>query len=214
MLCKYFLEKRRLAVMPFFTFYRLQLKECSPQEFLRPWAALYREGPVKDDILRQNLNPGEKLENLHLEPLLRWRRQQSLEEKDLNLVKQLGQALTTINAFRMKPKTSEEETLDFYDQVAAWVPDELVLRVFILHLTRPHQFPLFDENIYLAHRVISELPPVKPKPLDPDNDAAYFSFMKTFFQMTAAGVKPEETLYRALSAFGHFLRLYQSVIQF
>ncbi len=200
--------------MPFFTFYRLQLNECTPQEFLRLWAALYREGPVNDDLLRQNLNPGRKLEDRHLEPLLCWRRQQSLEEKDLNLVKRLGQSLTIINAFRMKTKISEEETLDFYDQATAWVPDDLILRTFILHLARPHQFPLFDEKIYLAHQVITELPPKKPRPLDPDNDAAYFSFMKTFFQMVAAGAKPEDILYRALSAFGHFLSRYQSVVQF
>jgi len=40
------------------------------------------------------------------------------------------------------------------------------------------------------------------------------SFMKTFFQMEAAGAKPVETLYKALWAFGRFLKDYGPVIHF
>lgn len=200
--------------MPFFTCYKLQLKECSPQEFLRLWAPVYQEGLVNDRQLKENLRPGQKLDLAGLEPLLLWRRQRNLEKEDWAILDRLQRSLERINRFRMKPKVTEEETLDFYEEAAGWIPDDLVLRVFILHLARPHQFPLFDEKLYLAHQVITELPPQKPRPLAPDNDAAYFSFMKTFFQMVAAGAKPEETLYRALSSLGHFLNRYQSLIQF
>lgn len=200
--------------MPFFTFHKLRLIECPPQEFLRLWAPLYREGAVNDRLLKENLRPGQPLDPAGLEFLLYWRRQRNLEKEDRAVLDLLQRSLERINRFRMKTGVTEEETLDFYEEAADWIPDDLVLRVFILHLARPRQFPLFDEKIYLAHQVISELPPKKPKPLASDDDAAYFSFMKTFFQMVAAGAKPEDSLYQALSAFGHFLSRYQSVIQF
>ncbi len=157
---------------------------------------------------------GKNYDLADLEPLLHWRRQRNLEKEDWAILDRLQRSLERINRFRMKPRVTEEETLDFYEEAADWIPDDLVLRVFILHLARPRQFPLFDEKIYLAHQVITELPPQKLRPLAPDNDAAYFSYMKTFFQMVAAGAKPEETLYRALSSLGHFLNRYQSLIQF
>lgn len=200
--------------MPFFTFHKLRLIESPPQEFLRLWAPLYREGPVNDRLLKENLRRGQKLDPAGLESLWHWRRQRNLEKEDWAILDRLQRSLERINRFRMKPGVTEEETLDFYEEAADWIPDDLVLRVFILHLARPHQFPLFDEKIYLAHQVITDLPPKKPKPLASDNDAAYFSFMKTFFQMVAAGAKPEDSLYQALSAFGDFLSRYQSVIQF
>ena len=200
--------------MPFFTCYRLGLIECSPLEFLRVWSPLYQEGPVGDEVLRQNLNPGQRLEVRHLEPLIRWRLQKPLEQKSLALVNILDQSLETINVFRGKAKVSEEEVLNFYDQAALWVPDDLILRVFILHLARPHQFPLFDPNLHLAHQVLTDIPPKPPLPLRPDDDGAYFSFMKTFFQMETAGAKPAGDLVKALSAFGRFLKDYGTMLHF
>ena len=200
--------------MPFFTCYGLVLKECSPLEFLRLWSPLYQEGPVKDEVLKQNLNLSQNLEVRHLEPLIHWRLQKALDQKALDSVNRLGRSLETVNAFRAKKKVSEEEVLDFYEQAAVWAPGDLILRVFILHLARPHQFPLFDPNLYLAHQVLTDTPPKKPQPLSPDDDGAYFAFMKTFFQMEAAGAKPAETLYQALSAFGRFLKVYGPVLHF
>lgn len=200
--------------MPFFTCYRLGVKECPPIEFLRLWSPLYQEGPVRDEVLKQNLNPGQKMEVRHLEPLIRWRLQKPLDQKALDSVDRLGRSLETVNAFREKKKVSEDEVLDFYEQAAIWVPEDLILRVFILHLARPHQFPLFDPNLYLAHQVLTDTPPKPPQPLRPDDDGAYFSFMKTFFQMETAGAKPVKILYEALSAFGRFLKDYGSLLQF
>lgn len=200
--------------MPFFTCYGLVLKECSPSDFLRLWSPLYQEGLVGDEVLRQNLNPGRRLEVRHLEPLIHWRLQKVLGRKDQDLVSQLGRGLEAINAFRMKTKVTEEEVLDFYEQAAVWVPEDLILRAFVLHLARPHQFPLFDTNLFLAHQVLTETPPKKPQPFRRDDDWAYFSFMKTFFQMETAGAKPAETLYQALSAFGQFLKSYGPVLHF
>jgi hypothetical protein len=200
--------------MPFFTCYRLMLKDCSPLEFLRLWSPRYQEGPIKDEALRQNLNPGQGLEARHIEPLITWRLQKALDQKALTLVQNLGRSLEAINSFRRETKVTEEEVLDFYDQVAVWVPEDLILRVFILHLARPHQFPLFDANLYLAHQVLTDIPPKPPYPLSPGDDDAYFSFMKTFFQMEMAGARPVETLYQALSAFGRFLKDYGTVLQF
>jgi hypothetical protein len=203
-----------VSAMPFFTCYQLILKECSPLEFLRLWSPLYQEGSVGDEVLRQHLNLGQKLEVRHLESLIRWRLQKALEKKVLTLVHHLSQSLETINAFRRKARVTEKDVLDFYEQAANWVPDDLILRVFILHVARPHQFPLFDQNLYLAHQVLVDIPPKPPQPLSPDDDQAYFSFMKTFFQMEAAGAKPVETLYKALWAFGRFLKDYGPVIHF
>ncbi len=200
--------------MPFFTCYRLVLKECSPLEFLRLWSPLYQEGPVKDEVLKQNLNVGQRIEIRHLEPLIHWRLQKPLDQKALDSVNHLGRSLETINSFREKKKVSEEAVLDFYEQAAVWVPEDLILRVFILHLARPHQFPLFDPNLHLAHQVLTDIPPKLPQPLSLDNEGAYFSFMKTFFQMETAGAKPAEDLVKALSAFGRFLKNYGSVLQF
>jgi len=200
--------------MPFFICYRLVLKECSPLEFLHLWSPLYQEGPVKDEVLKQNLNLGRKVEVRHLEPLIHWRLQKGLDEKTLSLTHRLTQSLETINFFREKTKVTEEDILDYYEQAAAWVPEDLILRIFLLHVARPHQFPLFDRNLYLAHQVLTDIPPKPPQPLHLDNEGAYFSFMKTFFQMETAGAKPAETLYKALSAFGRFLKDYGPVLQF
>jgi hypothetical protein len=200
--------------MPFFTCRRLLLKECSPQDFLRLWAPLYREGPVGDEVLKQNLNLDRNLEVRHLEPLIHWRLQKDLDRKALDSVNRLGRSLETINTFRAKGKLSEDEILDFYEQAAAWVPEDLILRVFILHVARPHQFPLFDSSLYLAHQVLTDNPPGPPRPLGPDDDGAYFSFMKTFFQMETAGARPKEDLVKALSAFGRFLTDFGTALQF
>jgi hypothetical protein len=200
--------------MPFFTCFRLGLKECSPLEFLRLWSPLYQEGPVGDGVLKHNLNPGQRLELRHLEPLIRWRLQKPLDQKALDSVSRLGRSLEAINAFRMKTKVTEKEVLDFYEQAVVWVPEDLILQTFILHLARPHQFPLFGPDLYLAYQVLTGTPPKPPQPLRLDDDGAYFSFMKTFFQMETAGAKPAEDLYKALSAFGGFLKDYGPVLQF
>ncbi len=200
--------------MSYFNCYRLLLKECSPQDFLRLWAPLYQEGPVSDEVLKQNLNPGQKLEVRHLQPLIHWRLQKDMDQEALDSVNRLARSLENINAFRAKRKLSEDEILDFYEQAAAWFPEDLILRVFILHIARPHQFPLFDPSLYLAHQVLTDNPPKPPRPLGPDDDGAYFHFMKTFFQMETAGAKPKEDLVKALSAFGRFLTDYGTVLQF
>ncbi len=150
----------------------------------------------------------------HLEPLIHWRLQKALDRKAQDVVRKLSRGLEAINAFRMKTKVTEEEVLNFYEQASVWVPEGLILRIFILHLARPHQFPLFDTNLYLAHQVLTDTPPKPPQPLRSDDDGAYFSFMKTFFQMETAGAKPAEDLVKALSAFGRFLKDYGPVLQF
>jgi len=200
--------------MAFFTCYTLSLKECSPREFLQRWAPLYQEGPVPDKVLEENLLIGRTLEAQNILPLVNWRRQGSMEEKDQEVIACVTKSLKEINAFRSLSKTSEEEVLNFYEKVDAWAPDNLILRVFILHMARPQQFPLFDQNIHLAHQILTQSTLKQPEPILPDDDPAYFTYMKTFFQMVTAGAKPVRTLYQALSAFGQFLSMYKQVFVF
>lgn len=172
---------------------------------------------------RKELNIGKKLTEVNLKRLLRWKDSRRLTEKILsgpkigNKNEKVGKVikkLKVINDFRFD-KISESE---FIKETKEVFSTGIVWQVFLFHIARPSEYPIADQNVFLAFST-------QKKKVIPKDWKGYIGYKDYFFEISISAKiinrKPKwnecnegivsklKKVDNALFAFGKFLSSYK-----
>lgn len=160
------------------------------------------------------LNTGNDLTAENVRRLLRWKDEQMLTERILSGPHQ-GQEnpritrvlanLSTINEFRKDQRGNS----DLMQTLAGIFPNGVVWGAFLLHIAKPHVYPIGDQNVFRAWSLHTGSE-------DMQNWATYAAYRDYFMKVaTALGIKATignvrelKRIDNALFVFGQFLRAY------
>jgi hypothetical protein len=157
------------------------------------------------------LGIGKNLTEENLRRLLRWKDPHYLThihsgtgEPNPKVVKALNQ-LDAINRFR----NGESAEVDIRQIAAQVFPNGIVWQVFLLHVAKPHIYPIADENVFRVCSLHTGLGVTQ----DWETYAAYCKYFeqiadKLIVQRTIENIVQLKRIDNALVVFGQFLRSY------
>jgi hypothetical protein len=188
-------------------------------DFVRCWEPFYRYsvkvfGDTREIDYFVELNLGNDLTRQNLERLLRWKDPHRLTERIVTgpnqgqrngMVDRAISALPLLNRFRR----GEIHGADASTAFSKIFHTGVVFRVFLLHIARPHVYPIVDQHVFRAygvHRVVK----ARLTPTTYPGYRAYFSEIAQTMGIarTTSGVRDLKRIDNALMAFGQFLKKY------
>jgi len=181
--------------------FRFDTVRCSESEFVSFWARFYEEGKYPDSIYKANLNEGRPLEQGNIKPLLEWKNGRPLSKKKQEIAIKVINNLPRFNQFRFITKVTAMNFERFWKIVCEIVKTGLVWRIFLLHMTRPEDYPIADQHVlracyYLTHGKIHE----------PEQTLQTYESYRTFFRdLVEKSGKEQRQVDKALMCFGQFL---------
>jgi len=189
------------------TYYKLYAR-CSAQEFVEFWQQFY-QSKISDGVYQANLNLRGDLSEENISLLWRWKN----ERYGLPLIEATKTILSDINAFRRLSHVEGPEERDFW-QKAFRVSPWIVWQVFLFHMARPQDYPVFDQHVMrafgaLTRGYIYRMPKETRLPcLKYENFcSSYSGYRSLFFRMVSEASSPEpKSVDRALWAFGRHLK--------
>ncbi len=194
------------------TYYKLYAT-CSAQEFVEFWQQFY-QSKISDEVYQANLNAGGELARENISLLWRWKN----ERYGSPLIEPTLAILEDINSFRKLEHVNETKEREFWQRVAT-ITHGIVWQVFLFHMARPRDYPIFDQHVmraYLAittgyiHRNPREIEaPCRSYERFSSSYSGYRSFF--FHLVKEAGTSEPKEVDCALWAFGrHLKRLHQA----
>lgn len=180
---------------------------CSATEFVEFWEGFYRS-TIPDDVYQANLNIGNELTMENVALLWRWKNQRYGSP----LIGPTQQILGDINAFRRLESIEEQEERGFWERAYAISP-RIVWQVFLFHMARPDDYPIFDRHVMRSYTAITtgylRLNPREANMVCRSYDrfrSSYGGYRDFFLQMVKETGFPPKKVDRALWAFGRHLR--------
>lgn len=181
---------------------------CSAQEFVGFWQQFY-QSKISDEVYHANLNLGGDLSAGNISLLWRWKN----ERYGLRLLEPTKAILPDINAFRRLAQVSTPEERSFW-QKAFGVTPGIVWQVFLFHMARPQDYPIFDQHVMTAFFAINQgyiyRRPKEARAICLKYEkfrSAYGGYRDFFFKLVDEADAPEpKAVDRALWAFGRHLK--------
>lgn len=138
----------------------------------------------------------------NIQYLLEWKNANPLSKKKQVQAQKLKDNKSFLNRFRKLPEISTDELEKFWVLVSSIIKTGIVWRVFILHITRPTDYPIVDQHVLRAWNYLIT-GSVKEPEKNWDNYEKYRIF---FLDIARQSGNDFRTVDRALMAFGQFLR--------
>ena len=197
-------------------------------DFVRYWSEFYKydvkifgSNSKSIDYFRElNIRDNESLCDLtkeNIQRLLRWKDPHILTQvimtgphrgKDNPRVKRVLDRLDDINRFR-RGEVEESDVCALADSIFS---SGIVFRVFLLHIAKPHMYPIADQHVFRAYGLDAK----KPDNWKPDSWTEYNEYRGHFhriadaigIQRTIGNIENLKKIDNALWAFGKFLKSY------
>jgi len=183
------------------------VKLCSLKEFISYWGQFYNENKYPDNIYKKNLMKEGEIQENNIVPLLEWKNGKRLSKRKKSIASNIIKNLQRFNQFRSKKEIKEEDFKKFWDFISNIVKTGLVWRVFLLHIARPHDYPIVDQHVLRAYYFITHDKMIEPK----RSLETYFSYRNFFFKIVKNSSRDCREVDKALMAFGQFLKKYKSL---
>ena len=173
----------------------------SPEDFILHWKDMY---DFPNMALYYNSINQERLERQHLADLFRWKNGMNLSSQKWKSWDRIALRLDVINELRLR-----------FDQRAfeeAFSEVSLIWKIYLLHICRPAEHPIFDQHVYRAYRYIrrqdKEL--THPRELELFYYDSYISFFNDLLRRSPhCSYKDVDD---ALWVFGRFLNAYPKMV--
>ncbi len=194
------------------TYYKLYSR-CSAREFVEFWQQFY-QSKVPDEVYQTNLNVGAELTGENISQLWRWKN----ERYGSPLIEPTQAILEDINRFRNLEHIDEAKEREFWQRVATITPG-IVWQVFLFHMARPQDYPIFDQHVVRAYLALTtgylwRNPGEVGAPCYNFErfSSSYSGYRSFFFNLVEEAGSPEpKQVDRALWAFGrHLKRLHRA----
>jgi hypothetical protein len=188
-------------------YYKLYAR-CTAREFVDFWQPFY-QSKIPDEVYEANLNLGGELSGENIGLLWRWKN----ERYGSPLIEPTLAILDDINAFRRLKNVDEPSERNFWHK-ASGISPMIVWQVFLFHMARPHDYPIFDQHVMRAFFALSQGYIYRnPKEVGvPCRSygrfgSAYSGYKDFFFHLVREAGSPEpKKVDRALWAFGRHLK--------
>ena len=193
-------------------YYKLYSR-CSAREFVEFWQQFYRS-KIPDEVYQADLDEGAELTRESISRLWRWKN----ERYGSPLIKPTQAILADINRFRKLDRIYGAKEREFWQLVATITPG-IVWQVFVFHMARPQDYPIFDQHVMRAYLALTTAyirrnPRVVRAPCRNYERfiSAYGGYRSFFFRLVEEAGSPEpKKVDRALWAFGrHLKRLHRA----
>lgn len=189
------------------TYYKLYSR-CSAREFVDFWQQFY-QSKIPDEVYQVNLNMGGELSKENISLLWKWKN----ERYGSALIRPTEAILKDINSFRRLEHIDEPSEREFWQKVGAITPG-IVWQVFLFHMARPQDYPIFDQHVVRAFFALTTgYLYCNPKQVRVPCrtyerfSSAYGGYRSFFFDvMKEAGYPEPKKVDRALWAFGRHLK--------
>lgn len=179
----------------------LKYENCSKKIFINFWSKYYndiyastleREGYYDNNIKK------EKYTENDIKELYLWKNNGKLSNLKEGAVEDYLKNIEYINKSKQSKKAfDKEEFKNKFGDLSIW-------RIFLLHIMKPNEFPVFDQHVYRAYyfiknREIKEIP-TSAKDFE---KVYYFEYIPFFNELLIANTLEEiRTVDKALWAFG------------
>ncbi len=172
------------------------------------WENFYRS-KISDEVYQANLSMGGELTGENISLLWRWKN----ERYGSPLIEPTQAILGDINAFRRLEHLGGPGERKFWQKVAT-ITQRIVWQVFLFHMARPLDYPIFDQHVMRAHLALTRgyLYRNPREVIEPCRTyerfcSAYRGYRSFFFDVVKeAGASELKAVDRALWAFGRHLK--------
>jgi len=189
--------------MKFLTY---KYKESGIGEFVDFWSLFYDEGRYSDEVYGKNLNRKGLLNERNIKPLWEWKNGGPLSKSKQPVILRTVEKLDEINSFRKLLRVSKRDVRES----SYIVPCGFVWKVFLFHIARPDDYPIFDQHVARAYHFLT----TGEIHVEPElNMRRYYQYIKFFKMIKKKGNKDERQVDRALMAFGQHLKRYKKPIE-
>jgi len=183
-------------------FFKLSFQTCSATDFVSSWSKCYDEGKYSDQDYERNLNKQGLLTPENVQFLLEWKNAKHLPGKKQSIADTVKSKIAKINEFRQLPKVSDEEFDKFWFFISTIVKSGIVWKVFLLHISRPGDYPIVDQHVLRAWSFLTKKTVEEPeKTLE-----NYKKYRLHFLELARQSGKDLRDIDKALMAFGQFLK--------
>ncbi len=113
-------------------------------EFVEFWSNCYGYN-VNNIDYKKELNIGNKLTEKNVKNILHWKSPRNTGEKS-KIVKRSIKDIDKLNDFR-NGNISEDKFKEITKQI---IPNGIVFQIFLFHICRPEEYPIFDNNVLIS----------------------------------------------------------------
>jgi hypothetical protein len=185
-------------------FFKLNIQKCSLTDFIVFWSKCYNEseGKYTDADYEKNLNRQGLLTPENIQYLLEWKNANRLSKAKQKVADGIKERVAKLNEFRQLPTVSDKEFKKFWSLISSLIEYGVVWKVFLLHISRPNDYPIFDQHVLRAWNFLTKQ---RVEELDKnlENYKEYKSFFLKLEKQYQGNMRDVD---RALMAFGQFLQ--------
>lgn len=182
-------------------FTTLKNSQASPAEFVSTWARCYNLGKYKESDYDGALNLKGELSANNIQLLFEWKNNSKLSAKKQKIVNNAKAKISTLNAFRQLPNIADRDFDSFWDFTYDLIDSGIVYRVFLAHISRPHDFPIVDQHVLRAWNFLLTNRIEEPE----QTKQAYLGYRQFVLDLQKQSGKSLREVDIALMAFGQFL---------
>ncbi len=199
--------------MPNKRFYLANVEETTPARFVEFWKEFYDEGKYKDSDYKFALNIGGELDENKIELLFKWKIAHEPWKNQRKIVYEATKNVHKINQFRKITNPNEFDVDTYLNLCSTIVETGVVWKVFLLHISRPLDFPIFDQHVYRSYKFISSKIIWNESYLDSKQLNEYLIGYVPFFKgLVKDSNSNSRDVDRALMAFGQFIKGHYKIL--
>jgi len=176
------------------------MKKLNLYEFIKFWSQFYNDRKYPDGKLYDPYISDEGFfgKNEFLRNLWKWKMQVHFNKKsNQKALKLMEEQRETIRNFR-KSKIGFKDLYDFSGKI---FKNGIIYRIFLIHICKPEEYPIFDQYVFKAFSFIVKKEIVK----DPKDIKEYLRYRDFVFSVHKnCGISLRE-IDKGLMAFGQFL---------
>ncbi len=191
--------------MPNSNSFILDFKIANMREFIQFWQGYYSEGKYPEKDYLYHLKKDGTLTPEDLLYLLEWKNANPLSQKKQLIFENAKQNLDKLMKYRKLNRFKADHVHELYSLVSEIVRAGLIWKIFLMHLARPDEFPIFDQHVYRAYFFLKSAE-ITDRTFTKDDInlyREYFSYVTKLRNETSLDLR---TIDKGLFAFGRFLK--------
>ena len=143
--------------------------------------------------------------------LLQWKNGSPLSQKKSGIYEAAKDNLHTLNSFREKQSFESDDVVELFSVVSDIIKTGLIWRVFLMHVTRPDDFPMFDQHVYRAFIFLQD-GEITDRSFSEKDIKLYLDYSSFVTKVKEETSLDWRTIDKAFFAFGKFIKEYKRQI--
>jgi len=183
----------------------LDFKIVNMKEFIQFWQQYYSESTYPEKEYLYHLKKDGSLTPEDLLYLLEWKNAKPLSQKKQLIYEKAKKNLDRLMKYRNLGRFKADHEFELYSLVSEIVRTGLIWKIFLMHVARPDDFPLFDQHVYRSYYFLKNGEIIDRTLTEDDKNLyqEYFSYVTKIRDDTSLDLR---TIDKALFAFGKFLK--------